>query len=281
MEGLMPTFDVNGGNCNNDGWGNWGGALIGGAIGGAVGGAWNGNRWNNGGNCCCNNNAGQYVMDTLTTMRTDINSIGRDNLMQTAGVQSAMCQGFGGVNATVERTAMGQQLTAAQGFAGLNTAILTGSMQGQLAAKDAQLTALSTNKDAEIRGMQNTFEIVSSQKDCCCTTNANIERQGCATREVLLAEGCATRAAIDRQGQETRALISALDRERLLRESAAKDAKIAQLECQTFNTGLAASTQAQCRQDMNQMMSNIIGHVAILAGNRTGSSATGGAAQAA
>ena len=153
-------------------------------------------------------------------------------------------------------------------------------MQGQLAAKDAQLTALATNKDAEIRGMQNTFEIVSSQKDCCCTTNANIERQGCATREVLLAEGCATRAAIDRQGQETRALISALDRERLLRESAAKDAKIAQLECQTFNTGLAASTQAQCRQDMNQLMSTVIGHVAILAGNRTGSS-TGGAAQAA
>ena len=178
MEGLMPTFDVNGGNSNNDGWGNWGGALIGGAIGGAVGGAWNGNRWNNGGNCCCNNNAGQYVMDTLTTMRTDINSIGRDNLMQTAGVQSAMCQGFGGVNATVERTAMGQQLTAAQGFAGLNTAILTGSMQGQLAAKDAQLTALTTNKDAEIRGMQNTFESSPRKKTAAArptrTSNARV-----------------------------------------------------------------------------------------------------------
>ena len=33
MEGLQPTFDVNGNN-NGDGWGNWGGALIGGAIGG-------------------------------------------------------------------------------------------------------------------------------------------------------------------------------------------------------------------------------------------------------
>lgn len=55
MEGLMPTFDVNGGNnCNGDGWGNWGGALIGGAIGGAVGsGWWGGNRNNNGGGNCC------------------------------------------------------------------------------------------------------------------------------------------------------------------------------------------------------------------------------------
>lgn len=96
MSGLIPTFDVNGGNNCNGGWGNWGGALIGGAIGGAVGAGWNGNR-----NGCCNtgccNNGDQYVMDTLTTMRTDINSIGRDNLMQTAAVQSAICQGFGGV----------------------------------------------------------------------------------------------------------------------------------------------------------------------------------------
>lgn len=102
MSGLIPTFDVNGGNNCNGGWGNWGGALIGGAIGGAVGAGWNGNR-----NGCCNtgccNNGDQYVMDTLTTMRTDINSIGRDNLMQTAAVQSAICQGFGGVNSSVER----------------------------------------------------------------------------------------------------------------------------------------------------------------------------------
>lgn len=49
MSGLIPTFDVNGGNNCNGGWGNWGGALIGGAIGGAVGAGWNGNR-----NGCCN-----------------------------------------------------------------------------------------------------------------------------------------------------------------------------------------------------------------------------------
>lgn len=41
MEGLQPTIDIGG---NNNGMGNWGGALIGGAIGGAVGSAW-GSWW--------------------------------------------------------------------------------------------------------------------------------------------------------------------------------------------------------------------------------------------
>ena len=46
MEGLQPTIDIGG---NNNGMGNWGGALIGGAIGGAVGSAWGrGGNWNNG-----------------------------------------------------------------------------------------------------------------------------------------------------------------------------------------------------------------------------------------
>lgn len=50
MEGLQPTFDING--CNNNGWGNGWGALVGGAVGGAVGAGWNrNNNWNNG---CCN-----------------------------------------------------------------------------------------------------------------------------------------------------------------------------------------------------------------------------------
>lgn len=114
MDGLTPVVDI-GGN-GNGGWGDWGGALIGGAIGGAVGSAWGDRRGNN----CCNNggccNGGgntaafgeTFIMDSLSGARSDINSIGRDNLMQTAGVQNALCQGFGGVNATVERTALGQ-----------------------------------------------------------------------------------------------------------------------------------------------------------------------------
>lgn len=113
-------------------------------------------------------------MDTLTTMRTDINSIGRDQLMQAAQNAATACQGFSGVNATVQGVAadlaLGQSRTEA--------AILTTGYQGQLAAKD------------------NTFAIVSSQKDCCCQTQRLIESEGCATRQAIHAEGEATRALI-------------------------------------------------------------------------------------
>lgn len=266
MEGLQATYDLNGGNNCNDGWGNWGGALIGGAIGGAVGsGWWGGNRNNNGGGNCCCAGPGQFIMDSLTTMRSDVNSIGRDQLIQTTQLGQGLCQGFGGVNASVER--VGASL--AQGQCRTEAAVLTTGLNGQIQAKDNTIFNLNAAHASEVQGMRNAFELKSSIDNCCCVTNNNIERQGCQTREVLLAEGCATRATIDRQGQETRALIAQLDRERLLRESAAKDAKIAQLEAQSFNTALAAGTAQQARNDLNAAMTNIIGHMAVISGRTT------------
>ena len=44
--------------------------------------------------------------------------------------------------------------------------------------------------------MRNTFDIVSSQKDCCCTTNANIERQGCQTRNEMQGQTALILAAL-------------------------------------------------------------------------------------
>lgn len=274
MSGLMPTFDVNGGNnCNGDGWGNWGGALIGGAIGGWAGSAWGGNRWGNNGGQCCGGGAAAYgdlfLMDSISNMRNEVGSVGRDQLMQTAGLQSALCQGFGGVASEIG--SVGAAL--AQGQCRTEAAVLTTGLQGQIQAKDNTIFSLNAAHASEVQGLRNTYELKSSIDGCCCTTNANIERQGCQTREVLLTEGCATRATIDRQGQETRALIAQLDRERLLRESAAKDAKIAQLEAQQFNTALAAGTSQQCRNDLNAAMTNIIGHMAVISGRITPSAA--------
>lgn len=273
MDGLMPTFDVNGNN-NNDGWGNWGGALIGGAIGAWAGSAWNGNRWNNGGGCCGNSCGDNYIMDSLTTMRSDLNSIGRDQLMQTANMNSALCSGFGSAVAATQ--AVGADL--ARGQCRTESAVLTTGLQGQIQQKDNTIFNLNASHAAEVQGMRNAFELKSSIDNCCCATNGNIERQGCQTREVLLAEGCATRATIRDEQDKTRALISQLDRERLLRESAAKDAEIASLKAQSFNTGLAAATQQQCRNDMNQMLGTIIGHMAVISGNRSTTPTTAAAA---
>ena len=42
----------------------------------------------------------------------------------------------------------------------------------------------------------------------------------------------------------------------------AKDAKIAQLEAQQFNSALAAGTSQQTRNDMQSMLTTILGHMA-------------------
>ena len=210
MEGLQPTIDIGG---NNNGMGNWGGALIGGAIGGAVGSAWGrGGNWNNGNCCgggCCGNNGNQYVMESLTTMRSDVDSIGRDQLMQVANLI-------------------------------------------------AQLAATHAN---EVQGMRNTFDIVSAQKDCCCTTKQLISDCCCETNRNIERQGCETRNAIHAEGEATRALMAQLDRERLLREMGAKDARIAQLEAQNFNTNLANNAAQQNRNDMQSMLNTILAHL--------------------
>lgn len=227
MEGLPVSYSLNSGDNGNNWWGDFIGAAIGGAAGAAWGRGNNNGCCGNGGGGCCNNND-QFIMDTLTTMRTDVNGIGRDQLIQTQQIGQGICQGFGGIA----------------------TDVLTTGLNGQIQQKDNTIAQLNASHAAEMQGMRNTFDIVSSQKDCCCTTNANIERQGCQTREVILAEGCATRATIRDEQDKTRALISQLDREQLLRESAAKDAKIAQLEAFQFNTALAAGNAQQTRNEM-------------------------------
>ena len=218
MEGLVPTFDVNGG--NNNGWGTGWGGLIGGAIGAAVGSGWNRNGWGNGG---CGGCGDQYIMDTLTTMRTDVNGIGREQLVQAANNAANMCTGFGTVNASIERVGAAAALAAARQEA----ATLTVGYQGQLAAKD------------------NTFEIVSSQKDCCCGTQRLIEQEGCATRQAIHAEG-----------EATRGLIAQIDREHLINKLNDAKAELAACGSREFATNLARQTQAETLTAINALLTN-------------------------
>lgn len=267
MEGLQPTFDINGNNC---GMGNWGGALIGGAIGGAVGSAWNRNgNWNNAGACCnpcCNNGGNQYLMDTLTTMRSDVDSIGRDQLMQVANLGSQLCEGFGRSISSMQN--IGTQI--AQGQSRTEAAVLTTGLQGQIQQKDNTIAQLAATHANEVQGLRNTFDIVSSQKDCCCSVKQLISDCCCQTNANIERQGCETRAAIHAEGEATRGLVQQLDRERLLREMNAKDSRIAQLEAQNFNTNLANGQAAQNRADMNAMLNTILNHMTYKSSSSTG-----------
>lgn len=269
MDGLQPTFDING---NNNGWGNGWGALVGGAVGGAVGAGWNrNNNWNNGNCCnpCCNNGSNQFLMDTLTTMRTDVDSIGRDQLMQVANLGSQLCEGFGRSISSMQNIAA--QL--AQGQSRTEAAVLTTSLNNQISQKDNVIAQLGAAHANEVQGLRNTFDIVSSQKDCCCQTQRAIDKCCCETNANITQQGCDTRAAIHAEGEATRALLNQLDRERILRESCAKDARIAQLEAQTFNTGLQQSAMQQSRSDMQSMLSTILSAISATHTPSTGTTA--------
>lgn len=258
MSGVQPTFDING--SNN---GDWWGSLIGGAIGGAVGSGWG--RNNNGGCCnnnggCCNNND-QFLMDTLTTMRTDVNSIGRDNLLQTAALQAANCQGFGGVNSTVER--VGGQL--AQNQSRTEAAIYSTSLQNQIGLKDNLIFSLQQGHAAEVQGMRNSFDLLSSQKDCCCETNRNIdsvaravERQGCDTRAAIADCCCKLETAIHNEGEMTRALAQKLEREQLLRENSDLKTSNMLMKSQFSTDERIDRLQQDQRQSMHHLMHDII-----------------------
>lgn len=224
MEGLQPVVDLNGNNNNGYGWGGAGGAFAGALVGsifgnGGWGGGWGGNR---GGNCCCNN-GDQYIMDTLTTMRSDLNSIGREQLVQGANNLAQQCTGFGNTVAAIERNGAAAALAAARQEA----ATLTVGYQGQLQAKD------------------NTFQIVSSQKDCCCATQRLIEQEGCATRQTIHAEGEATRALIVQN--EIQAL---RDRNGELQAS------LSACNSREFATNLVAQSQTQILAGVQAMLAN-------------------------
>lgn len=221
-EGLQPTFDINGNN-GNYGWGGAGGAFAGALVGSIFGngGGWGG--WGNRGGNCGNGCGDQFIMDTLTTMRSDVNGIGREQLVQAANNGANMCTGFGTVNASIERVGAAAALAAARQEA----ATLTVGYQGQLQAKD------------------NTFEIVSSQKDCCCATQRLIEQEGCATRQAIHAEG-----------EATRGLITANEIQALRDRNAVLEGQLAAVTNQQFAANLARQTQAETLTAINALLTN-------------------------
>lgn len=214
MEGF--TYDL-----NNNGNGGLGGALIGGVLG-----SWLGNNFGNNRNNGYDNSG---IIDSINTMRTDINSIGRDSMLQN-----------GQTSAAIER--LGSDISRNQSRT--EAAVYTTGLQGQISAKDNTIASLNATHNNEVQALRNTFDLMSSQKDCCCTTNRNIETQGCETR-----------SAIHQDGELTRSLIAQLDRERLLRESAEKDAKIASLE-----------SAAQTKNEITNAVNLLLTHITKIAG---------------
>lgn len=254
MAGLPFSIPIGNTGCDG-GWGNAGGALIGGAVGGAIGSAWNGGRWNVGnggfyGGFGGNLHDSIFLADTLTTLRSDVHNTGRDGHMRASNLQAELCQGFSGVNAGVERVGA----TLAQNQARTEAAVLTTGLQGQIQQKDNTIATLAAQHSSEISALQSANDISSKIASCCCETNRNIERQGCETRAAIHAEGEATRALINKYAYEA-----------LQTQLCDAKAENATLRSQQFSNNLAMGLQQSVRQDMTSMLNSILAKTQVAA----------------
>lgn len=167
---------------SNGGTGFAGSAGLGAALGGFVGSAFGSDGGLFGGR---NNNvagagivADTAILDSLSNISNSINNANIANLQGNSGIQSALCQGFGGVNNTINQGNAGIQAATSQGFSGLNTSILTSAQQSQLTA----LQNANTTNQIIGSGMAS---IAKEIADCCCVTNATTVEQANLTRSLI------------------------------------------------------------------------------------------------
>lgn len=264
MDGLVPTFSVNG---DGNGNGAWGDAI--GAFAGALFGSWWGNGWGggfngggNGGGCCNGGGSGGGAptvviagnpgggstaeLDALTGLQASVNSLGLQSLQGQNTTNMAMCQGFSGVVAADNANTASVNNSLTQGFAGLNSTIVSGdqSIQNSLCQgfNGLNTAVLVSSKDAALQNCQSTNQLTNAIDSCCCTTQRTIAAEGSATR----------------------ALVSQLDRERLLTQICDLKSENASLKNQTFTTAAISALGSQLRGEMQQNTLNIIGHMAVI-----------------
>ena len=207
MDGLVPTFSVNGdGNgYNGGGWGDAVGAFAGALIGSWWGNGWGGGFGNGGGNggCCGSAPSAPSVviaggaggcgstaeLDALTGLQASVNSLGLQSLQGQNTTNMAMCQGFSGVVAADNANTASLMNATTQGFAGLNTSIMTGDMGIQQSLcqgfNGLNTAVLVGSKDAGLQSCQSTNAITSAIDNCCCNTRATIMAEGSATRQFI------------------------------------------------------------------------------------------------
>ena len=138
---------------------------------------------------------GNLINSTGDAIVGAINSSAMNNLQSQSANALAMCQGFGGINSSIDR-----------GFGALNLNIADQGAQSRLQAQ----------------------ELAAQQQSCCCQVLRAIETEGCANRELqreiqtqalrdVLANSQAENAALKAQlfqtnamNQQTAAIINAL-----------------------------------------------------------------------
>lgn len=184
MDGLTPTFDIGGGHGAGFG-GPLAGAFAGGLFGSWFGNGWGGGGYGGRGAVGGAVVAETAVLDAISNIGNSVNSgniaavqgFGGLNAsvessaaatqMAVLGAANGTTQAVNAVGSVVQQGNFNLQSALCQGFGGLNTSVLVASKDNAL------LTCESTNA------------ITSAINNCCCNTQKTIMAEACATRELI------------------------------------------------------------------------------------------------
>lgn len=212
-----------------NGWGGFGAGMMGG-FGGMYEFPWllNGQQ-----NINANTNAGfrdAMINDGINSVRDSVQGLSTQICGAAGDIQNSLCNGFAGVNATVN-----------SGFANAETAANARQMANMQQAFNAQ-TAVTSGMNDLAMGLQN----------CCCENRAGIAdlkytvaTENCADRTQAMQN---TRDIIDSQTRGTQAIIDKLcqlELDGVKAQVEAKNDRIAELQTQLNMANLAASQTAQ------------------------------------
>ena len=237
--GGYPVYTNNGGGFGNsfggDGW--WVILLFillgNGGWGGYGGGMFGGNDiypWMNQANLTSNGFQNQMMNDNVTSIRDSISNLSTQLCGCCGDIQNSLCNGFAGVNATVN-----------SGFA-----------NAEIAANGRQMANMLTAFAAQSAMMQGFNQLGSQFADCCCENRL----ANCQTQNIIQNEGNATRFAdaqntrdiIQSQSNGTQAILDKLcqlELDGVKAQVEAKNDRIAELQTQLNMANLAASQTAQ------------------------------------
>lgn len=189
--------------CANGGWG---------GFGGFGGGAWGMDSlypWMNNSQNINNGFRDQMLNDNITSIRDGVNA-----------VQTQLCNGFAGVNATVSN-----------GFA-----------QAEIAENSRQMA-----------NMNQMFGIQSSLQNCCCENRQNIAD----LKYTIATEECATRSANTANTQAILDKLCQLELDGVKAQVEAKNDRISELQTQLNMANLAASQTRQNVDIQNNLLNEL------------------------
>lgn len=223
---VEPVGYSNGGNGNNNGWGDNGAWWIIIFVLFFAFGGWGNNGWgNNGGG-----NGGTVPYMVGSTYTDAAIQRGFDNqavISKLDGINNGLCDGFYAVNTSILNAQSGIQNSLCQGFNSVNTNIMQGNFGLQQAINGAA-----------VANMQGQNALQAQLADCCCENRAAIAQ----VRYDMAQDTCAlqntmnnnTRDIIDSQNAGTRAILDYLCQD-----------KIATLQAENQSLKLAASQADQ------------------------------------